>query len=65
MKSELPLHKQNKSCPKCGNTFVSRRYNGARDVLERKCNGCGFDWHERPLDSATKDELISTLQEHR
>jgi len=44
-----------RSCPKCGNEFVTRKYIPHGDYIRRQCEGCGYAWNEAPLDAAEKD----------
>ena len=40
------------SCPKCGNHYIGTKFTEdyGRGLIRRTCKGCGYWWHEKPLD---------------
>lgn len=44
MKDEI-----NRNCRKCGG-YSSIRYDNTNGILRLKCEVCGYDWAEKPLD---------------
>ncbi len=43
-------------CPKCESRMVNTIYDPSLDVMRRICDGCGYTWNERALDSGPRSE---------
>ena len=59
---------EHRNCPKCGSISVKTEYHGhvrpsgcsfrLGEHLHRLCQGCHYDWLERPLDASGERELV-------
>ena len=60
---KLPLYEHNRPCAKCGCKNVHTQYIDYLDQVKRRCVRCNYTWNERPLDTATPEELRLSVEQ--
>ena len=57
----MKIYTSTPTCPKCGGHYIGTRYtkNYGRGLIVRTCKGCGYWWHEKPLDYESSGEKES------